>query len=123
VYRSYLKFTVTGVTGPVSGATLRLYATEKTTVGTLIHSAANTWTETTLTWNNAPAPGALQASAGAIAKNTWVDIVLPAGLITGNGDYTLVLVGKNTTSMYFASKEGGAATRPQLVLNLGAAAP
>ncbi|MEQ1759726.1 MAG: MBG domain-containing protein [Vicinamibacterales bacterium] len=118
VYRSYLKFSVAGLTGTVTTAKLRLWATTANSAGILVHSAASGWTETTLTWSNAPAMGAQQGSAGAIAKNTWVEIALPPSLFTGNQDYTLVLVGKNSSSMYFSSKEGTAANRPQLVLSV-----
>ncbi|HEU4349298.1 MAG TPA: metallophosphoesterase, partial [Actinoplanes sp.] len=53
---TYLKFTVSGLSGPVTRARLRIYTTAGTTPGIFARGVADTsWSETGLTWNNAPA--------------------------------------------------------------------
>ncbi|MEQ1758821.1 MAG: carboxypeptidase regulatory-like domain-containing protein [Vicinamibacterales bacterium] len=118
-YHSYLKFDVTGLSASVVSAKLRLYATDANTAGILVHSADSGWVETTINWNSRPLLGSQVGSAGAIAANTWVEISLPPSLFTTNQSYTLVVVGRNTQSEYFSSREGLASQRPQLVLSVG----
>ena len=50
---AYLLFNVTG-TGSITNATLRIWATAAGT-GASVHSTSDAWTETGLTYNNAPA--------------------------------------------------------------------
>ena len=116
-YHSYLMFDVTGLSGSVVSAKLRLFATASNSTGILVYSSDSGWTETGINWNNAPIPGALQGSSGAIAQNTWVEITLPTNMFTVNQAYTLVLVGNTSQSAYFSSKEG--TNKPQLILSLG----
>jgi len=116
-YHSYLKFDVTGLSGSVVSAKLRLFATASNSTGILVYSSDSGWTETGINWNNAPLLGALQGSSGAIAQNTWVEITLPNSLFTLNQAYTLVLVGQTSQSAYFSSKEG--TNKPQLILSVG----
>ncbi|MEQ1759430.1 MAG: DNRLRE domain-containing protein [Vicinamibacterales bacterium] len=106
-YRSFLKFDVTGLTGPVVAATLRLYVTDNSSGGISVFSSDGGWSETGLTWTSAPGLGALLGSSGAtLTKNTWVEIPLPPGMFTVNQQYTFVLTGSNSQSAYFSSKEG-----------------
>jgi subtilisin family serine protease len=62
---SYLRFPLTGVSGNVSSAKLRLYGSR--TAATAVTDSAyavtnNTWTETGINWNNRPALGAKQGA-------------------------------------------------------------
>ena len=117
-YHSYMRFDVTGVSGTVTSAKLRLFATDANTVGMNVHAAASTWTETGITWNNAPPVGTAVATSGPLLKSTWVEITLPASLFAaGNGTYTIALAGINTQSAYFNSREG--VNKPQLILTTG----
>jgi hypothetical protein len=69
--RSYLRFNVQGLTGPVSRATLRLWARTTSGVGYQVRSVSNnTRTEATLNYNNAPAVGGMIGSSGAMSMNT-----------------------------------------------------
>ena len=54
VYRSYLTFTVTAISGPPSAVKLRLYVTDASDNGGLIYPVANGWNESTISWANAP---------------------------------------------------------------------
>jgi hypothetical protein len=113
---SYIRFTVTGVSGTVSNAQLRVFVTDGTYNGPALYTTSNTWTETGITWNNRPArtSGALQ-DKGALAVSTWVDYdVTP--VITGNGTYSFVLATDGMDLLKLSSREGSAA--PQLVVTL-----
>lgn len=116
--QSYLRFTVSGVSGNVQSATLRLLASNGSTDGPSLYLTDNTWTETGITWNNRPAPtsGAV-ANAGSIASRTWVEFDL-TGVVTGNGTYNFVLLPDSSDGATFYSREASAANRPQLVLGI-----
>jgi acid phosphatase type 7 len=111
---SYIRFTVSGVTGAVQNATLRFFVTNGSSNGPSIYGTDNTWTETGITWNNRPAAvtGAI-SSLGAATANTWAEYDLTA-YITGNGTYNFVLQPDSTDGVTFTSREGSAP--PQLVL-------
>jgi hypothetical protein len=112
---SYLRFTVSGVSGAVQTAKLRVYVTANGTVnGPAVYLAGNNWTESALIWNNKPALSSGSSdNKGALATNTWVEYdVTP--LINGNGTYTLALIADSTDGAEFSSRE--AAFPAQLVV-------
>jgi glucose/arabinose dehydrogenase len=106
--RAYLKFTVTGLTSPPASAVLRLRVIDGSTNGGSIYRLTNTsWTETGITWNNAPAiSGSPLSSLGAVTTATWVEFNLGSA-ITGNGTYTFAISNGNTDSVDYASRETG----------------
>jgi hypothetical protein len=111
---SYIRFTVSGVTGAIQNATLRLFVTNSSSNGPSIYGITDTWTETGLTWNNRPAAttGAL-ANVNSAPTSTWVEYNLTA-YITGDGTYNFVLLPDSSDGIRFDSREG--ASPPQLVL-------
>jgi uncharacterized protein YjiK len=113
IYAGYFRFTVTGVTGSVQSAVLRVFASDSSVDGPAVSAVDNTWTETSITWNNRPAPGGVIADVGAISGSTWVeyDVTL---LVTGDGAYSFVLSTANTDGVTFSSREGS--QPPQLVV-------
>jgi parallel beta-helix repeat protein len=116
IIRSYLKFIVDGITGPVTHATLRLYANSSSTTGYSAHGAADTtWAEREITFANAPPFDAAVGSSGSFAAGAYTDVdVTP--LITANGTFTIVLTSSNTTALSLASRES--AHPAELVLGL-----
>lgn len=113
---SYLRFTVTGISGTVTSAKLRVYVTEGTSNGPAVYTTSNTWTETAITWNNRPArtSGALD-DKGALGTNTWTEYnVTPS--IAGNGTYSFVLATDSTDSLALSSREGN--FPPQLAVTV-----
>ncbi len=131
VYRSFLKFTVSGLQGQVSGASLRLQAvTQKSPDGGGVYLVGNTlgdgttpWTESNVTWATMPGLGTRKiGTAGPVdpaAAGGIVTIALdPGAFAGGDGTYSLGLDSSSTTSAYYSSKEG--ATAPQLLLTTGA---
>ncbi len=117
VVNSYLRFTVQGVTGTISRATLKVYANSAQTTGYTAKGVAdNTWTETGLTYNNAPAIGSAIGSSGAVTANTWTSVDVTA-YVAGNGTFNLALTTSDTTALSLASREAGA-NAPQLVIQV-----
>jgi PKD repeat protein len=104
--RVYLKFTVTGMTGPPTSAVLRLRVVDGSINGGSVYQVANTtWTESGITWNNAPAiTGTALSSLGTVAAGTWVDFNLGSA-ITGNGTYTFAISGGSNDFVDYASRE------------------
>lgn len=118
---SYVKFSLTGVSGVVQSATLRVYAYNDTGDGPGVYRTSSAWSEGSLTWNTRPAPsGAVLTDKGAIAANTWVDYdVTPA--VTGNGTHAFVFQTDSRDSVNFYSSEG--ANRPHLIVRTGSSSP
>jgi uncharacterized repeat protein (TIGR01451 family) len=115
---SFLRFLVTGVSGPVQSARLRLWANTATLDGPAVYSTGDTWSETGISWSNRPAPtsGAID-DKGAIGVGTWVEYdVRP--LLSANGTYNFLLATSSTDEIDFSSREdANAALRPQLVVS------
>lgn len=102
----YLKFSVTGLTGTIQSATLRLFVTDPSSNGPALYSTASTWTESTITWDSRPAPtGTALGNLGAVSKHTWVEYDVTA-IILGNGGYGFVLVPESSNGTDFSSREG-----------------
>jgi hypothetical protein len=117
----YIRFTVSGLPAgaAISSAKLRLYVTNDSTSGGIVHSVSNnTWLEA-LTWSSKPAiDGPVRATFGAVAVNTTVEVDLGAA-ITGNGSYSfaIALPAGNTNTVGYASRENSSTgNRPQLVI-------
>jgi hypothetical protein len=128
VVRSYLKFNVTGVTGTVTSATLRVFATSAQSTGYDAYSVADTtWGETTITDANAPLFGATKlGSSGKVTASTWTSVDVTSA-VTGNGPVSFGLSTTNSTALAMSSRTG--ANPPQLVVTwsglavVGPAAP
>jgi len=120
-YRSYLSFSVSGISGPVTGARLRLWVNSGGTDGGSVLRVTSPWSEQTITWRNAPPPsGTSLGQAGAVTAGGWVEIALsPAAFSSGNGTYSFALVSSNRSSaqVQYASRE--TATPPQLLIDVG----
>jgi len=123
VKKLYLRFDLTGVTGPITSAKLRLHVddvagAESTNGGTYRLMSDTGWSETGVTYNNQPAiDGATLGTLGSVARNTWVEIDV-TGAITAGG---LISIGGTSASKNGAdydSREAGAFA-PQLVIDSG----
>ena len=114
VLRSYLRFNVTGLTGTLTSATLRVWANSAQTTGYDAYSVAdNTWLETAINNSNAPPFGAKLGSSGKVATGTWTNVDVTSA-VSGNGIYSFGLSTTNSTALSLASREG--ANPPQLVI-------
>ena len=111
--RSYLKFNVSGLTGPARDVRLRLWVTDPSTSGIAVYRAGNSWTETGITWRNKPGLIAKRATASRATLRTWLEIDLGKA-IAGNGTYTFAITGNAATTTRFASRQTG--LDPQLIV-------
>jgi PKD repeat protein len=117
-YRSYLRFAVTGLAGgSVDSAKLRLFVTDSSDVGGALYQVASNWTESGITWSNAPAiEGAPLASAGPVIAGQWVEFDVTSA-VRGDGSYDFALASTSTDWASFSSREG--ANPPELVVQTG----
>ncbi len=116
--QSYLKFTLTGISAPVTSARLRVFAFSSTNDGPSVLTTSTTWTETGVTWANRPASiGAAVDDARVIATQTWQEYNV-ASLVTGNGTYSFALVPTSSDGVDFYSRER-ATNRPELIVTYG----
>lgn len=108
---SYVKFDVQGA-GVPSGATLRVFAETSNNVGFDVYEVLDTtWDESTLTYSNAPALGALLGSSGPVAGGSLVSLDV-SGAVAGDGLVTLAIKTTSSTATRITTKEG--ANPPEL---------
>jgi hypothetical protein len=103
---AYLQFNVQGLPGnPITRARLLIYANNSSSVGIRAQAVAdNSWGERTMTYNTAPALGAILASSGAFATGNWVTLDVTS-YITGNGTYSFGITTTSATAMGFQARE------------------
>ncbi|MFF4354810.1 DNRLRE domain-containing protein [Streptomyces sp. NPDC001530] len=126
VRQSFLKFTVSGLTEPVTNAKLRIRTISgnggSNNGGTFKSMTSTTWSETGTTWNNKPAiDGATLGSLGSVTKDTWYEIDVTS-LVTGNGTFSMGATSASADGAYYDSRESGA-DAPQLVITTGTTPP
>jgi PKD repeat protein len=117
IVQSYLMFDLSGVSGTITKATLRVYANTSSSAGYTVGGTATTWTETGITAANAPPVGPSVGSSGAFSGPTWTSVDVTS--LVGTGKLSLAMSGINGTNVRLSSRESGAATAPQLVLEFG----
>lgn len=124
VKRMFLKFTVSGLTSPVSGATLRIHTdnvsgAESNNGGTFRAMSSTTWSETAVAWNAQPGiDGATLGSLGSVSRNTWYEVNVGA-LVTGNGTFSTGVTSSSNNGADYDSRESGTTTAPQLIITTG----
>jgi hypothetical protein len=118
IVRSYLRFNVTGLNGTVARATLRVYANSASTVGHRVQGVTdNSWGETTITYNNAPAISpTVVGSSGQFSAGVWTTVDVTS-LVTGNSALSMAMTGTSTQAISLASRESGSHA-PQLVVEV-----
>lgn len=114
--KSYLRFTVSGVSGTVQSAKLRVYAYNGTVDGPAVYGNSSSWSETGITWANAPqATTGKIADRDAIATNSWVEYDVRSLISSGGtGTYSLHFYTASSDGADFYSRES--TRKPQLVL-------
>ena len=115
---SFIRFSVSGVAGTVTRATVRVYVTSGSVDGPDVHLTGSQWTETGITWSNRPARvGSVLDDAGAVPTGSWIELDV-TGVVTGNGVYSFVLATGSTDGTNLASRQDPA-NKPQLVISFG----
>ncbi len=113
--RGYVRFQVRGLEGRVTRATLRFFAKDPAADGPAVFSTSSSWSEDTLTWNNAPTlQGRALADAGAVPDDSWVEYDVTSHVL-GNGEYSFALVSGAVDGTVLVSSESALfGLRPQL---------
>ena len=122
---SLLKFNVTGTAGClISSAKLRLTvgatANDNSAYGGDLYGTSSNWSQSTVTWNNAPAAGSSKISsvATAVSLNTsYLFDVKP--LVVGDGLVSVLVKSPSTDGARYFSKEGSTTRAPQLQITCG----
>jgi PKD repeat protein len=113
-YRSLIRFTLTGLSGPPTSVRLRLFVEDASARGGDWYLVSNNWTESTVVWGNKPAiSGSPVASVGAVTVGTWVEVDLTSA-ITGNGTYSFEATTTSTNTAAFYTSQG--TNPPQVVV-------
>ncbi|HZH77104.1 MAG TPA: DNRLRE domain-containing protein [Archangium sp.] len=124
-YESFLRFELSGLTGTIRSAKLRLYATDATTTGPSVYTTGSTWQESTLTFQTKPARQTLLSRVTSVAANTWIEWDVTAA-VQGNGTVNLAVSPTGSDGTVFYSRESSSTSlRPQLVVTVetGSTAP
>lgn len=118
---AYLKFNVSGISGTVSSAKLRLYSQDRAIDDTTVHAVNdNNWSESTLTHANAPDIGNALDTVSNIQPESWIEFDITSH-ITADGLYTLALTStQNRGGLDYDSSEASS-NKPELVITFEAA--
>ena len=87
---SYLRFDVSGLSGPPASATLSYFSQSTGATKTAVHLVTGSWNEDTLTYANKPAYGATISTTGALTAGTRATADV-SSVVTGNGSYSFAL--------------------------------
>jgi hypothetical protein len=119
IVNSYIRFTVSGLNGAsITSVKLRLYANSNGSAGIKALAVAdNTWGETSITYDTAPAMGSTLATSGGVTGGFWITLDVTS-YVTAEGTYSFGVITPGSTAISFASRESGA-NAPQLVVSTG----
>ncbi|MDD5368772.1 MAG: DNRLRE domain-containing protein [Anaerolineaceae bacterium] len=118
---SYLRFRIPELENDrqISKAILHLYVNSASGSGfTVRRVSGEAWSESQITYANAPMPGESIASSGRPATGHWIAVDVTALIRNEAGSYSLALLARQGAWNSFASRESGEHA-PQLVLTLG----
>ena len=112
--RSFLRFDAQGLVGGET-VTVRLFAATANGQGVELHTVADTaWTESAITFDNAPPIGPVIGSSGPITPGTWISFDVTSQ-VTSNGPVSFALTSPSNTATRFSSREG--TNPPELVVH------
>jgi len=111
---SYLRFNVQGV-GVVQSAILRIFAETDNSIGFDVRGVSdNTWSESIITYADAPPFGGILGSSGIIIGGNWYNIDVSSSIPPGNGLVSFALTSTSTRATRYSSSNG--TNPPQLVV-------
>ena len=122
---SYLRFDVSGLSGTVESAKLRLKVASATGSGdthTAYAVADDSWTESGIKWNNKPSAGSAIAVATAPEVDAWIELDVSAQVaaeLAGDQNFSTVLVAAGSQLVRYHSKEAASAEdHPELAVTM-----
>lgn len=109
-----LKFSVSGVSGSISSAKVRLYVTDSSSSGPEIYQTSTSWSEGTVTWDSQPAVISSKLDdRGSISSGKYIEYNV-ASVVNGNGEYSFLLKGDSSNGADLSSRE--TSRPPQLII-------
>ncbi len=121
VVRSYLRFDLGSLSGGVSAATLQIHANSSSSSGfDVAGTDGSNWTETGITYANAPAVGATVGVVGPFAAGTTTSVDVTSAVQTGTF-VDFVVIEQGPTAVSLASRES--TNPPVLTLTFGGPTP
>jgi len=120
--QAFVRFTVAGLAGSVTQATLRFYVMNGSPNGPAVYRTG-AWPKKALTWARRPAViSGPRGDTGQLVPGTWVEWdVTP--WVTGNDAYRFALKGGAADALELASRETSLGINPQLVVTTSSAPP
>ena len=117
VTRTYVRFTVQGLNGAtVQSAKVRFYAKSSNSTGLTVSAVSdNTWTESGITYNNAPVPGTKINSSKSFTSGTWVEVDV-SGYVKSEATYNIAVTTSSSKNINLSSREASTKA-PQLVVS------
>ncbi|NTX60587.1 DNRLRE domain-containing protein [Myxococcus sp. CA051A] len=118
-YRTFLRFQVKGLQGRVKRATLRLFVTNGSTDGPVVHRVDPQWKEDVVTFDQQPSLfGPALFTAGALRSGSWAELDVTRA-VTGNGVVNLGLYSSGADGADFSSREDrDPALHPRIVVEM-----
>ena len=102
---AYLRFDLSGVTGSIASATLRVYAENGGQAGFDVHSVPDSsWDESAITWSTAPPMGPSVGSSGPVDKDQWVSVDVTQAVQAG-GPVSFAITNPQASPLVLASRE------------------
>jgi hypothetical protein len=115
IVRTYIRFNVQGLSGTITRVRLRVFANSSSSSGYIVSGVSNnTWSESTINYNNAPPIGSSAGSSSGFSGGVWTTVDITT-LVTGNGTINMALTTSSSTAISLASRESGA-NAPQLIV-------
>jgi hypothetical protein len=109
-----LKATVTGVSGMIDRAALRVWVTNPTKDGPKVYPTTTAWTGGTVTWRSAPgATGPAASDARVVPSGAWVDLDVTS-IVRANGTYAFRLAPTSGDGLTVDSLQG--THKPRLIV-------
>jgi hypothetical protein len=110
-------FDLSGVSGTVTSAKLRLFTTDASPYGGQVYAVpAASWTESGITFANAPALATPLGLLGATTVNAWAELNVTS-VVQAGGKVSFGIDSTSTNSAYYSAREG--TNPPQLVVTTG----
>src|SRR5690349_70281 len=107
-----IRFSVSGLSGTVTSARLRLFANNPSDDGPSLYRVAGAWSESGVSWSSRPAPtGAALGKLTTVPQDAWVELDVTAA-VAANGTYDFMLVSGSSDGSTYYSRE--TANPPQL---------
>jgi tartrate-resistant acid phosphatase type 5 len=112
-----LKFNVSGIgANTVRSVRLIMQVTNSSANGGNLHSTTNAWTESGVTWNNAPAAGTLIFSAGSVSDGSTAVFDLSTA-IKADGEYSFRVTSTSSDGAEYRSKESSIKPKLEIIVD------